>query len=95
VVTRYATTQINRAPYTNAMGYSNPELDRIFEADASEMDREKRRQYWDETQKILMRDLPVIPLFQFPDGNLATAKLKDAVTGPFGYFQGRQYAYLT
>jgi peptide/nickel transport system substrate-binding protein len=95
VVTRYATTQINRAPYTNAMGYSNPELDRIFEADASEMDREKRRQYWDEAQKILMRDLPVIPLFQFPDGNLATAKLKDAVTGPFGYFQGRQYAYLT
>jgi peptide/nickel transport system substrate-binding protein len=95
VTTRFATDQINRAPYTNAMGYSNPELDKIFLSDSSELDRTKRKQYWDDAQRILMRDLPMIPLFQFPDGHLATAKLKNAVTGPFGYFQNRQDAYFT
>jgi peptide/nickel transport system substrate-binding protein len=93
VVTRYHTKQINRSPFTNAMGYSNPELDAIFEADASEVDPEKRREYWDQAQAILMRDLPAIPVFEFPDGHLSAAKLMDAVTGPYGYYQSRHEAY--
>jgi peptide/nickel transport system substrate-binding protein len=94
VVTRYHTKQINRAPFTNAMGYSNTELDKIFDADASELDREKRKAYWDEAQKILMRDLPGIPVFEFPDGHLVNNKFKNVVTGPYGYFQSRHEAYM-
>lgn len=94
VVTRYHTKQINRAPYTNAMGYSNPELDAIFDADASETNEAKRKEYWDKAQAILMRDLPAIPVFEFPDGHLVNNKFKNVVTGPFGYFQSRHEAYM-
>lgn len=94
VVTRYHTRQINRAPYTNGMGYSNPELDKVFDADASELDLARRKANWDEAQKILMRDLPGIPVFEFPDGHLVNNKFKNVVTGPFGYFQSRHEAYL-
>lgn len=91
--TRFHTLQINRAPYTNAMGYSNPELDAIFDADAKEPDHAKRQAYWDKAQQVLMRDLPVIPLFEFPDGHLVNNHFKRVVTGPFGYFQSRHDAY--
>lgn len=94
VVTRYHTKQINRAPFTNAMGYSNPDLDRIFDADASEVNTNKRRDYWHRAQAILMRDLPGVPLFELPDGHVANARLENVVTGPYGYFQSRHEAYL-
>jgi len=94
VVTRYHTKQINRAPFTNPMGYSNPALDAIFDDDASETDAKKRWENWYEAQRILMEDLPAIPIFEFPDGHLANAKLKGAVTGPYGYFQSRHNAWL-
>ncbi|MCF1502386.1 ABC transporter substrate-binding protein [Afifella sp. H1R] len=94
VVTRYHTKQINHSPFTNAMGYSNPELDKIFDEDASEVSDEKRKENWDEAQKILMQDLPAIPVFEFPDGHLANARLMDAVTGPYGYFQSRHNAWF-
>lgn len=94
VVTRYHTKQINRAPFTNAMGYSNPELDKIFDADASELDKKKRSEYWHKAQAILMRELPGIPVFQFPDGHLVNARLERVVTGPYGYFQSRHEAYV-
>jgi len=94
VVTRYHTKAINRAPFTNAMGYSNPRLDAIFDADASERDEKKRAEYWKQAQQILMEDLPAVPVFELPDGHLSNAKLVDAVTGPFGYFQSRHQAYF-
>lgn len=94
VTTRFATNQINRAPFTNAMGYSNPELDGLFQRDAVETDPAKRQAYWKESQAILMRDLPVIPVFEFPDSHLVNAKFKNVVTGPFGYFQSRHDAYM-
>lgn len=94
VVTRYHTKQINHAPFTNAMGYSNKELDKIFDADANEVNRDKRIEYWSQAQKILMDELPAIPIFEFPDGHLANANLMDSVTGPYGYFQSRHRAYF-
>lgn len=94
VATRFHTKQINRAPFTNGMGYSNPQLDDIFDRDAAELDRSRRQAYWDEAQKILMRDLPAIPLFELPDGHLANAKLENIANGPFGYFESRHEAYF-
>lgn len=42
--------------------YSNPELDRLTEAAASEFDPEKRTQLLESAVRIAMRDLPHIPL---------------------------------
>ena len=47
----------------NTSGYHNPEFDRIAEASARTLDREKRRQLIWAMQKMVMEDLPWIPLY--------------------------------
>lgn len=47
----------------NMSGYSNPNYDRIADESASAMNREKRRKLIWEMQKIILRDVPYIPLY--------------------------------
>lgn len=47
----------------NMSGYSNPYYDRIADESASTMNKEKRRKLIWEMQKIIMRDVPYIPLY--------------------------------
>jgi ABC-type transport system substrate-binding protein len=47
----------------NMSGYKNPDFDRIADASASTMDAEKRRELIWEMQRILMRDIPYLPLY--------------------------------
>jgi peptide/nickel transport system substrate-binding protein len=84
-----------RNTYTNPGGYGNPKLDAIFEADRHELDFAKRVMLWKQAQAFMMDDLPALPLWEFPDANLSTARLHDAVTGPFGSVQSRYDAYLS
>ncbi len=57
----------------NTSGYNNPRFDRIADASADAMNREKRRQLIWEMQEILMNDLPWFPLY--------TPKLAEGVRG--------------
>jgi peptide/nickel transport system substrate-binding protein len=50
----------------NRWGYKNEELDRLFELGRTEIDRAQRRAAYAEVQRVLARDLPVLPLWQ-PD----------------------------
>lgn len=50
----------------NRWRYQNPELDRLFERGRTEVDRETRATIYRAAQRILARDLPVLPLWQ-PD----------------------------
>ena len=50
----------------NRWRYRNQELDRLFEAGRTTIDRSARRQAYTRAQEILARDLPVLPLWQ-PD----------------------------
>jgi ABC-type transport system substrate-binding protein len=47
----------------NSSGYRNPEFDRIADESARTMDVEKRRKIIWEMQRIVMRDIPVLPLY--------------------------------
>jgi len=47
----------------NKSGYRNPEFDRIADESARSMDKEKRRQLVFEMQRIILRDVPYIPLY--------------------------------
>ena len=47
----------------NMSGYKNPEFDRIAEKSASEMNRELRQKLIFEMQKIIMADVPYIPIY--------------------------------
>ncbi|MCC7425343.1 MAG: ABC transporter substrate-binding protein [Alphaproteobacteria bacterium] len=93
VTPRYHTRQIQRAPFVNGMGYSNPETDRLFDAEYRETDVPKRAAVWRDIQRNLMRDLPALPLFELPPIHAASAKFGDVVTGPQGYIQSREDAY--
>jgi ABC-type transport system substrate-binding protein len=47
----------------NMSGYNNPDFDRIADESAGMMDREKRRKLVCDMQKIILEDVPYIPLY--------------------------------
>ena len=86
--------QILKLPFVNAMAYSNKELDQLFDTEYSIIDVKKRATAWHRAQEILMRDLPGLPLFEFPVLNIASAGFINAVSGPMGYLEGRENVSL-
>jgi peptide/nickel transport system substrate-binding protein len=62
----------------NKAGYKNPEFDRIADESSRMMDPEKRRELIWEMQKIVMQDVPWLPLY---NPNLIEAVRKDKFTG--------------
>ncbi|MBK7472479.1 MAG: ABC transporter substrate-binding protein [Betaproteobacteria bacterium] len=94
VTPRYHTNQIKKAPFVNGMGYTNPEVDKLFDAEFTEVDRTKRAAMWRAIQQHLMADLPALPLFEVPPIHAASAKYRDIVTGSQGYIESRENAYM-
>ena len=62
----------------NKSGYRNPDFDRIADESAAAMDKEKRQNLIREMQRIILRDVPYIPLYT-PD--LIEAVREDKFTG--------------
>ena len=93
VTPRYHTKQIKKAPFVNGMGYSNPEVDKLMDAEFTEVDRAKRAAMWRSIQQHLMADLPALPLFELPPIHAASANFRDIVTGSQGYIESRENAY--
>jgi peptide/nickel transport system substrate-binding protein len=93
VTPRYHTRQILKVPFVNAMGYSNPNLDRLFDTEYRENDNAKRSSTWHDIQKILLEDMPALPLYELPPIHACSARFQDVVTGPQGYIQSREDAH--
>jgi len=90
-VTRsYHTRQIQKLPFVNAMGYSNKEADQLFDTEFKEQNLAKRAQMWHRIQQLLMTDLPVLPLFEYPVLNIASANFVNVISGPMGYLESRE-----
>lgn len=53
----------DRSRGENMSGYNNPEFDRLAEESEKEMDRNRRRDLIWEMQRIIMRDVPYVPLY--------------------------------
>ncbi len=93
VAPRYKTTQILHAPFVNAMGFSNAEVDALFETEFKAGGHAERASKWHRIQQIMMDELPSLPVFEYPNLNLVSARLADVVTRPDGYLQNREDAY--
>jgi peptide/nickel transport system substrate-binding protein len=93
VTPRYHTRQILKVPFVNAMGYSNPSLDHLFDTEYQENDNAKRSATWHDIQKILLEDMPALPLYELPPIHACSARFENVVTGPQGYIQSREDAY--
>lgn len=56
-------SQANNWAGQNSTGFRNAEMDRLIEAAAIELDRDRRKAMWAEIQRIYATELPAIPLY--------------------------------
>lgn len=61
--TKYMPTRENPDAGHNRVRYKNPEIDALLEAGQREMDRPRRRAIYSQVQKLLARDLPMLPMW--------------------------------
>lgn len=59
----------------NYPGYRNPEVDRLLAAGMATLSQEERARIYRQIQRILMDDLPSLPLFYVPNVSAASRKL--------------------
>lgn len=81
-------------PWTNASGYSNPELDRVIEATQVEPSRIKRVAYFHDLQRIAQQDLPILSLFEIQHFTVHSRKLQGLSTSPDGALSSLKDARL-
>jgi peptide/nickel transport system substrate-binding protein len=79
----FITSSIGR-PYGNPTGYSNPEVDKLFDAGETETSQTSRGAYYSQAQTILARDLPSLAIRDYRTIDAATTRLEGAwdVLGP-------------
>jgi peptide/nickel transport system substrate-binding protein len=78
----YTTDQIVKIAFTNAMGYSNPQVDQLFVAAAKAPDRKKRAELYARVQEIMVRDLPALWLVEPAYPTIFRAEFAGLPTGP-------------
>jgi peptide/nickel transport system substrate-binding protein len=57
-------------PFTNSSGYTNPEIDRMFEEQRAQPDLASRKKMYDRIQEVIWQDLPVLPIFAYLQVNI-------------------------
>jgi peptide/nickel transport system substrate-binding protein len=56
----FHSSQISPAPFTNAAGYRNAEVDRLFDEAAGEVDQAARGRIYRQIQEIVAEDQPYV-----------------------------------
>jgi peptide/nickel transport system substrate-binding protein len=79
VVTKFYTTDgiLKGVPFRNATGYSNPAVDKIVDALAIETDTAKRRQLAADFSRIIMTDVPLVPLVEIESVTVANKDVRN------------------
>lgn len=85
---------VKGVPYSNASGYSNPEMDKLWEMAQIEADDEKRRQYFFKIQEIAQRDLPILDLFEVKPMTVSSSKLQNHIVTSYATFSSLRDAYF-
>ncbi|MDQ3461950.1 MAG: ABC transporter substrate-binding protein, partial [Actinomycetota bacterium] len=81
----YHTTAITGAPFTNGSGYSNPEVDRLFDEAARVLDESERGELYAQVQQQIAEDLPYLWMLETVAVRAHTDDCEDlrAYTGHF------------
>jgi peptide/nickel transport system substrate-binding protein len=82
-------------PFSNASGYDNPELNKVWDAARIENDQAKRKALFATAQKIVQDDLPILNIFEMKFVTLASAKLMNhtiTADGPYASFKEVYFA---
>jgi len=81
----YTTSAIEKRPYVNASGYSNPEVDKLFDAGGIGTSPEARGVHYKALSHILADDLPIFPMWETAQINVATKRTRGKWAWGTGY----------
>lgn len=84
VTRNYVTSNIRKVLFSNISGYSNPEVDRLADAAAGEVDDARRQAHYSQMQKVMSEDCPTIWLVELEFPTLYDKRLKNLVTTGIG-----------
>ncbi|NEV78247.1 ABC transporter substrate-binding protein [Rhodopseudomonas sp. BR0C11] len=70
--------------FSNTCGYSNPEVDRLFEEAATATSDDTRQELYSQVQKIMVEEVPVAWLLEIEYPNFMDKRLKNVVTSAIG-----------
>ncbi|MBQ7578562.1 MAG: peptide ABC transporter substrate-binding protein [Synergistaceae bacterium] len=68
----------------NDMSWKNSEFDELMRKSALEMDHSKRINYMHEAEKILMREMPSLPLYFLSSPEMKSERVKNIYQSPLG-----------
>lgn len=68
----------------NYAKYNNPEFDALMKRAAAEQDLNKRADILQQAERLVLRDMPYIPVMYFANNNLVSSKLKGWVDNATG-----------
>jgi len=96
VTRNYVSSNIRKVLFSNTIGYSNPEVDKLADAAAAAVDDTKRQALYSQMQKILVEDAPIAWLVEMEFPTIHDKRLQNLVTTGIGihesfdsvYFQG-------
>jgi peptide/nickel transport system substrate-binding protein len=85
VARNYVTSNIIKGtPFANNHGYSNPEVDRLFEAAPLLQSADARQKMYSEAQRILVDEVAVGYLIELQYATLYRSKIRNLVTTGIG-----------
>lgn len=70
--------------FSNVMGYSNPEVDKLFDLAAKENDPKLRQEYYSKLQQILVDDVPVAWLLEIEFPTVLNKRVRNVPTTAIG-----------
>ena len=81
--TQYFTTDgiLKGAPFRNATGYSNPDMDALVARIATEIDGDKRKELVAQFQRLAMTDVPLVQLVEVISNTVMAPSLRNTMAG--------------
>lgn len=81
----YITSSILKAPFTNGSGYSNPDVDKLFQQAQDAPTRADRAKYYNQAETILATAMPTLPLVEYSQPGVAVSQLHGLDKGVDSY----------
>ncbi|WP_200883897.1 ABC transporter substrate-binding protein [Rhizobium sp. YS-1r] len=76
---------IQGVAFSNGTGYQNAEVDKLLEDAAVSTDQKARIEMWKQIQRIVMKEVPSLPLVMSPWQTIANKRLVDHTTNAEGF----------
>ncbi|WP_018085953.1 peptide ABC transporter substrate-binding protein [Desulfurispora thermophila] len=78
----------------NQTGWSNPEYDKLVRQANSSGDQKVRMEAMHKAEKLLMDEMPVMPIYFYTNPNLIKENIKGVIIPPFGTYADFKWAYV-